>query len=274
MRSRFLIELTTPEIEDYISKGGKAAFLPVGSVEMHGPHQPVGTDTLIAKAVCLRLAETVDGLVLPEISYTWTGATSGFAGTIDIEPELVQKTVETVALRSISMGFQHFAAVSVHGTNYCTLYQFARQFYEKHGFPVIYIDPYNGFSEQIKGIFAGKYAKSKEASLVLASLDILGIQNLYSEKDMSYEDEAPPLHDSLNNVSQAGIVGRLYQDIRQHACPSKYVSSEKGLEFIAKQVQYLSPILEKMDEYIKDSKCQKNKGWWRISDQAESKQDL
>jgi len=257
------MELTTPEIEDYISKGGKTAFLPVGSVEMHGPHQPVGTDTLIAKAFCLQLAEAVDGLVLPEISYTWTGATSGFAGTIDIEPKLVQKTVETIALRSIRMGFQRFVVLSVHGTNYCPLYQFARQFYEKEGFPVVYVDPYHAYNQQIESIFAGNYAKSKEASLVLAALNILGKPNLYSEKEMSYQDEAPPLPESLQNIRKAGVVGFLYQDIRQHACPSKYVSLEKGLEFINKQVQYLVPLLEKIDQYIKDSRAQKNKGWWR-----------
>lgn len=47
MRSRFLLELTTPEVEEYLSNGDRTAILPVGSVEMHGPHQPIGTDTLI-----------------------------------------------------------------------------------------------------------------------------------------------------------------------------------------------------------------------------------
>jgi creatinine amidohydrolase/Fe(II)-dependent formamide hydrolase-like protein len=59
------MELTTPEVEQYLAGGGKTALLPVGSVEMHGPHQPIGTDTLIAKAFALRIAEQADGLVIP-----------------------------------------------------------------------------------------------------------------------------------------------------------------------------------------------------------------
>ena len=114
MRSRFLAELTTPEVESYLARGGRTALLPVGSVEMHGPHQPIGTDTLIAKAFALRLAEEADGLVLPEIHYTWAGSTDGFAGTVSIEPELVQKTVEAIALKVFRMGLRRLLVLSVH----------------------------------------------------------------------------------------------------------------------------------------------------------------
>ena len=33
MRSRYLMELTTPEVEEFFKNGGKTAILPVGSVE-------------------------------------------------------------------------------------------------------------------------------------------------------------------------------------------------------------------------------------------------
>jgi creatinine amidohydrolase/Fe(II)-dependent formamide hydrolase-like protein len=51
MRSRFLLELTTPEVETYLAQGGKTTLLPVGRVEMHGPHQPIGTDSIIDRQV-------------------------------------------------------------------------------------------------------------------------------------------------------------------------------------------------------------------------------
>ena len=57
MRSRLLLELTTPEVEAYLAQGGKTALLPVGCVEMHGPHQPIGTDSIVAKAFALRIAD-------------------------------------------------------------------------------------------------------------------------------------------------------------------------------------------------------------------------
>ena len=40
-------------------------FLPVGPLEWHGPHLPLGTDPLIAHGVALRVAARVGGVVLP-----------------------------------------------------------------------------------------------------------------------------------------------------------------------------------------------------------------
>ena len=41
------------------------AFLPVGPLEWHGPHLPLGTDPLIAQEVSLRIARNIGGVVLP-----------------------------------------------------------------------------------------------------------------------------------------------------------------------------------------------------------------
>ena len=106
MRSRFLLELTTPEVEAYLAEGGTTALLPVGCVEMHGPHMPIGTDSIVAKAFALRIAEAANGIVLPGVHYTWAGSTDGFAGTLAVEPELVYKTVESIALKAWRMGLR------------------------------------------------------------------------------------------------------------------------------------------------------------------------
>ena len=42
-------------------------FLPVGPLEWHGPHLPLGTDALIAYQVALRVANQVGGVVLPAL---------------------------------------------------------------------------------------------------------------------------------------------------------------------------------------------------------------
>lgn len=263
MRSRFLLELTTPELEAYFRQGGKTAFLPVGSVEMHGPHQPLGTDTLVAKAFALRLAEASDGVVLPEVHYTWAGSTDGFAGTISVEPGLVQQTVEQVALKAVRMGFRRLLMLSIHHGNHYPLFLFARQVYEKYLIPAVYIDCFHPLSKEAEAIFAGEYAQSKEASVVLAALHILGRPDLYSEQEMRYADQAPPWPDSFRRISRVGTVGRFMQDPRHHACPSEFVSLDRGLAFIEKQVQDILPILPEIDAYIEDSQAQQNKGWWR-----------
>ena len=68
-------------------------LVPVGSVEQHGPHLPVDTDTRIAVAVARAVVERlVDSsqqhwLVAPAIAYGASGEHQDFAGTISIGTE-------------------------------------------------------------------------------------------------------------------------------------------------------------------------------------------
>ncbi|HEU4446020.1 MAG TPA: creatininase family protein, partial [Nitrososphaeraceae archaeon] len=47
----------------------KRAIIPVGSLEQHGAHLPVSTDSLIAEYIAKLLSEKVGAFVLPVISY-------------------------------------------------------------------------------------------------------------------------------------------------------------------------------------------------------------
>jgi len=59
-------ELRSGEFEE----ADKASlFLPMGSVEPHGPHLPMNTDTIIASAMAEELSRRTNGIVLPPIEY-------------------------------------------------------------------------------------------------------------------------------------------------------------------------------------------------------------
>lgn len=255
MKSRFMLELTTPEVEGYLKRGGDLALLPVGSVEMHGPHLPLGTDTIIGRAMCLRLAEAADGLVLPDLAYTWAGATDGFAGTVSLDPALLQRTVADIAARLFDMGFRRIVIGSFHGPNPRILYTTARTLFEA-GMPVLLVDFGEPLSPQAEGIFPG----DKEASLLAAACQILGIGG-YTEKELSYEDSAPPSSPRHQRLSKLGTIGWFYQDARQHACPHRDVSLSKGLEFFRLQAESLAAGLDDLGAYVIEAKGLANKGF-------------
>lgn len=56
-----------PEELLQMQKDGKFVFLPIGSMEWHGPHMGMGVDTLHAEKVALALAEEMGGAVFPPL---------------------------------------------------------------------------------------------------------------------------------------------------------------------------------------------------------------
>ncbi len=59
--------------------------VPLGSVEQHGHHLPLGTDTSVACAVAGAAAGALDGALLaPALAYGASGEHEGFSGTISI----------------------------------------------------------------------------------------------------------------------------------------------------------------------------------------------
>jgi len=65
--------------------GSPVVVVPVGSFEQHGPHLPLGTDTLIATALADALVAAQPSCVLgPSIGVTASGEHQGFPGTLSI----------------------------------------------------------------------------------------------------------------------------------------------------------------------------------------------
>ncbi len=59
--------------------------VPVGSCEQHGPHLPMGTDTIVAEAIAAGLAaRRGDVLVGPSLTVTASGEHAGFPGTLSV----------------------------------------------------------------------------------------------------------------------------------------------------------------------------------------------
>ncbi len=213
---------------------------------------------MIARAFSLLVAEAADGIVLPEVSYTWAGATDGFAGTISLEPEILQKQVEWICKRTLTMGFKRLVIASFHGPNPHVLYATVRRLFETRA-PVLLMDIGKPFSPEAAHIFPGE----REASILLAAYQILGIENLYTEKDLSYKDVAPPSSPYHERLSRFGTIGYYYQDPRHHACPHTDVSRQKGLEFLRLQVEALKAALGDLGAYVQEVKNQPNQGWSR-----------
>ena len=58
-----------PDLRKIIKKKKHVVIIPVGSIEQHGPHLPISTDSDIVTEIATRVSDKIDGILLPTINY-------------------------------------------------------------------------------------------------------------------------------------------------------------------------------------------------------------
>ncbi len=92
-------------------------LIPVGSVEQHGPHLPLDTDSVIAEAVTRRVVTRVPGAWLaPALTYGASGEHQSFPGTTSIGTEALHRMLVEL-VRSIRTWASRVVFVNAHGGN-------------------------------------------------------------------------------------------------------------------------------------------------------------
>lgn len=100
--------------------GRSVLLVPLGSVEQHGPHLPLNTDTLIASSLAERVAQVVDVDVAPVIPVGASGEHTGFPGLLSIGNDALESLVLEL-LRSARASWRRVVIVSGHGGNIAAL---------------------------------------------------------------------------------------------------------------------------------------------------------
>ncbi len=118
-------ENTAPALETAIGRD-PVVLLPVGSVEQHGRHVPVGCDANSAEAVALRAAEAAQGseqpvLVLPTLWYGYSPHHMGFAGTVTLRSETFLTVMQDVVESVLRHGVRRVVMLNGHGGNVSSL---------------------------------------------------------------------------------------------------------------------------------------------------------
>jgi creatinine amidohydrolase len=95
-------------------------LLPLGSVEAHGPHAPLGTDLLISLGMCRRAAERlrdhpeVRVLLLPPVPYGVTRCAASFTGTVGISAQTLHALLVDLCTDLVRQGFRWVVVVNNH----------------------------------------------------------------------------------------------------------------------------------------------------------------
>lgn len=118
MPIRELCDLTWETVRD-LDRPHTVALLPVGAIEAHGPHLPLGTDVVIAGAMAraagVRIEQHGLGVVLlPALPFTAAPFGAAFAGTLSVTPATVTALIIDLARELARHGFAALAIANAH----------------------------------------------------------------------------------------------------------------------------------------------------------------
>jgi creatinine amidohydrolase len=101
----------------------RTVIIPVGSVEEHGPHLPLGTDTFHAIELARRLAARRAVVIAPPVFYGICRSTREHPGTVSISGDTLRALLLDLGREFHRQGMQNLVFISGHagGTHICAL---------------------------------------------------------------------------------------------------------------------------------------------------------
>jgi len=132
-------ELTGPDFINAIKRAQNTCLLPIGILEKHGPHLPIGNDLLNVRYAALHAAQQEYAVVFPEYFYGQIFEAKHQPGTIaysrGLQLELLQETTDEMARN----GCKKIIIVNGHGGNPNLLQFFAQSQLESPHDYVVYV---------------------------------------------------------------------------------------------------------------------------------------
>ncbi|MCX7804118.1 MAG: creatininase family protein [Planctomycetota bacterium] len=103
-----------PERLAEIVRAAPVAFWPMGLLEHHGWHLPVGFDGLKADRICRRVAERTGGVVLPVMWWGSGGGHGAFPWSLYQSPEAAAGIIRTTLRKLAGFGFRVIVLLAGH----------------------------------------------------------------------------------------------------------------------------------------------------------------
>ncbi|MFV0253325.1 MAG: creatininase family protein [Beutenbergiaceae bacterium] len=138
-------DLTWPQVRAAVD-AQPWALLTLGAVEEHGPHLPLGTDTMVARSFSTRLAQSAGLLELPTMPYGQVWSLKNFDGSLSISDTTLMRLIMELADGLQRVGVRGLVLFSAHLGNVNAMKAAVRRLAEDGGLPALSL-AYPGLNE-------------------------------------------------------------------------------------------------------------------------------
>ncbi|WP_249869570.1 creatininase family protein [Oceanobacillus saliphilus] len=254
MRTRFLSKLTNGEVEDYLDRND-LIFVPVGVTETHGA-LPLDSETVLAEAFALKMAEAADGLVLHNLPYFFAGATPTGRGTVQMTTKDGTAYLDRIAQSLLNQGFRRQVYVTLHGPAYLTVGPMIRDFFDRTKAPALYMDLMVTIGT-VKDLSFNFFEKFND--MAIGAYDILGRLedvplNVPESNSVSYDLEKVMKANADNPAAplgkyalQSGAVGYYFDQASDHLYTPLLKTPEERKTYAESGVAAINEIVEGLD---------------------------
>ena len=114
-----MVEMSWKQIEEK-GKSGVPVLLPLGVIEEHGPHLPLGTDIYMSYMICNKIRNLViqagrDCIIAPPYYWGINKCTGAFPGSFSVRPETMKMMLQDIFENLKQFGFQKIVCINQHG---------------------------------------------------------------------------------------------------------------------------------------------------------------
>ena len=120
-------ELSSKEFEVWVEKSKGVCVLPIGVLEKHGDHLPLGTDMYIVTEISKKAAELASVVAFPYYFYGQIAEARHKKGTLALTHRLIMDSLLEICDEIHRNGFTKIVILDGHGGNECFLPFFAQQ---------------------------------------------------------------------------------------------------------------------------------------------------
>lgn len=240
------------------------AVIPMGSIELEGPHLPLGVDTIVADGVARRLDGEPGILIGPTLPMGYSKWFLPFPGTISLETDTLVRVIRDYVQSLIQHGIRRFVFLNAHRGNNACIESASRSLVADHPVRVAMLSVWklaNDLSAvQDKAIEEGRFTHAGEimTSVVMAlAPDTVVTDRMVAEAVKSPPASAFKVKNSLGETEFQNSVQIVYQDIRDvtefgtMGDPGA-ASPEKGEMILNRIVDYTKAFLQEFKKlYLK-----------------------